>query len=418
MDKDKTRSTQTKCKHIILEEYLKAWGGIIYWGLQNSKMSSTPRFVYVDCFSHTGIYPGGDIDEPNQEPVYGSPILGIQAMDKLAKTAWENDYPIKTYSILVERDDNYYNTLIRTLHSLGYSSRLKTSRNLSNLHNKEIIALNEDVTELVNELLEFTDRKDTWAFYLLDPFGSGIPNAFVEPIVRGKNHDVMINFIYEDLSRKAGMLFSDDISPQHKKQVDNWKKVFDPNIWEDEIFTTLRIENSLGETLSPEEKEDLFVEGYYKSLNKMDPDAIIKFLNLRYPDKERTMLYLFLTTHDPTGALKMNEVLYKTQLLEYELRHRVPMARKMRSGQKSFLDASFGLDTDQSNVVRPNKKEISKRIYNEFLGTTTTRRKIYRSLVDTDYFPQEVDKGIRHLRREGKCQFKGNLTHDTEISVN
>lgn len=418
MDEDKTRSTQTKCKHIILKEYLKAWGGIIYWGLQNSKMSSTPRFVYVDCFSHTGIYPGGDIDEPNKEPVYGSPIIGIQAVDELAKTARDNDFPIETYSILVERDGDYYNTLIETLHSLGYSNRIKISGRLNNLNNKEIIALNKDTTELVGELLEFTDHKDTWAFYLLDPSGAGIPYTFVEPIVRGKNHDVMINFIYEDLARKAGMFFSDDISPQHKKQAENWKRVFDSNIWEDEIYTTLLIDNSAGETLLPEEKEELFAEGYYKSLNRMDPNAIIKFINLRYPNKERTMLYLFLTTHDPTGALKMNEVLYKTQLLEYELRHKVPMAGRMRSGQKSFLDASYGIDIGQGNVVRPNKKEISRKIYSEFSGKTTTRRGIYRSLVDTDYFPQEVDKGIRHLRREGKCQFEGNLTHDIEIRVN
>jgi three-Cys-motif partner protein len=410
-----------------LREYLKAWGGIIFWGLRYSKMGSTPRFVYIDCFSYKGIYPEGDMDEPDGNPVYGSPIIGIQAIDDLEKLSTKENYPIEIYTILIEKEKNNYTILIETLCNLGYEDRIKTASSFNGLRSGDIMVLNADSTKLSKELVSFTNRKDTWALYLLDPYGPmGIPYNFVELIVKGRNHDVMINFIYQDFLRKSGMLFIDDLDPQHESLIDNWRKVFGPNVWEKEILAYLENNNyaQLNPTIEDraeiqDKKEEVFVNGYAQALKKMDPTTIIKHIGLRYPSRERTMLYLFLTTHDPTGALKINEVLYDTQLIECEFRHKIPMARKIRKGQISFLNnISDGIRQDQELTPRPEKEEISEAIFEQFSDKITKRKKIYKAFVETDYFPQDIDKGIRHLRKEGLCQFSGKLTHKTKIVFN
>jgi hypothetical protein len=37
-------------------------------------------------------------------------------------------------------------------------------------------------------------------------------------------------------------------------------------------------------------------------------------------------------------------------------------------------------------------------------------------LVNTDYFPTEVDRTIRHLRKSEKAKFEGKLNHKTLIT--
>jgi len=82
----KPRNTQTKVKHEILSSYLDVWGGIIINGSINSKRKVQRHFVYVDCFSYLGKYSGEKEDGfQNKSPntVYGSPIIGIMALDRL-----------------------------------------------------------------------------------------------------------------------------------------------------------------------------------------------------------------------------------------------------------------------------------------------------------------------------------------------
>jgi len=409
------RSTQTKCKHIILDNYLKKWCGIIFLGLRHGKMTSVPRFVYVDCYSYKGIYTGGDCDVPNNKSVYGSPIIGIKALDELRNISIKQSYPIETYSILLEKDKSCYQTLLDTLSDLGYEDRIKTSNNFSNLNNNDILVLNEDSTEIIGELLLFTNRKDTWAFYLLDPFHS-IPYDFVKPILRGKNHDVMINFIYERFIRDFGILFSDKATKQQQNIAENWKLMFEPAIW-DNIFSTQLIDRISGKFLTPREKEKLFIESYYESLKSMDSGVSIKFIDLQYPNRKRTMLYLFLSTHDPTGALSLNKVLYDTKLLEHEIRHQARAIEPMRKGQLSLFELKSVIG--KNKIPRPSKEDIASNIYNQFAGKETNLKEIYNHLTDTDFFAEEVKSSIRFLKNQCLCTYEGNkLTHRVKIRFN
>jgi len=433
------RSTQTKTKHRILSDYLDAWAGIIFFGIKAAwkghKTSRRPHFVYVDGFSFKGKYDGGDLDNLHHQTVYGSPVIGVQALDKFAKFASKKGLPVSTNAILIEKDPKNYRALQDTLMETGYESRVRETTDFTSLRNGEIAIVNQDAISIVDELLRYTDVPHTWAFYLIDPWGaSGIPYPFVQKIVSAPRHDVMINFIYEDFLRKTGMVDS-DLGIQHQSLVDYWRAAFGDRIWEELILPTVReVETSPHSRsildkiplLSEDEKdllanqpsailkERLFVLGYVHTLKSMDADIAVKPIALRFPDKERTMLYLFLTTHNATGALTMNEVLFKAKLLEYELRHRARMAKIRKTGQMSLFDTSVGVAKDTS-ASRPDIEEVADEIFNTFQGRQTTRKEIYQALAATELFPRDVDKALALLKKRGDVQFDGKLTHRTQL---
>ena len=129
------------------------------------------------------------------------------------------------------------------------------------------------------------------------------------------------------------------------------------------------------------------------------------------------MFYLYLTTHDPTGALELNRILYDAKYLEYELRYRLSIAKKTAPppGQLTLIPVEIQVPEYQ-RPPRQGTEEIERFILKRFAGQTVTRKDVYRELVNTDYFPTEVDKAIRQLRKKEIADFDGNLRHRTLIN--
>lgn len=434
------RSTQTQVKHEILTRYLDTWGGIILRGLIHSKYQHIWRFIYVDCFAYTGKYLGDKENifqnDNSTGPVYGSPIIGIRALDKLALYAASLGVHIVTNSILIEKDQNNYLGLKKTLDECGLHNRIQETNNFSSLQNGEIALLNADATTLGDQLVRYTNVKGSWAFYLIDPYGpSGIPFDFVKKIVNGERHDVMINLIYEDLVRKTGMVLNNTINPQLKQLVDCWKLAYGTTIWSQNVIKGIEeinnhrnlkevinsnpfdvIENAdlLTEEQLIEKREKLLIESYQQALRSMDPNVAIKLSALQFPDKDRTMFYLFLTTHDPTGALTINQILYDAKLLEYELKYRYNILRRIPCGQLSLWNPVENIP-EQSSEQRPTIDEIANEIFKCQRGKNLTKRQVYINFIDTLYFPLEIDKALKLLKRQGRVTYNGKLTHSTQL---
>ncbi|OGO14116.1 MAG: hypothetical protein A2Z49_12245 [Chloroflexi bacterium RBG_19FT_COMBO_56_12] len=434
------RNTQTQVKHEILMRYLDTWGGIILRGLSRSNRQHGWHFIYVDCFAYKGIYAGDQEDFLQHRfsgPVFGSAIIGVQALDKLAAYAANNGIHICTNAITIEKDPGIFRELEQTFQKYGFGGRIRKTADFSSLSNGEIALINGDSTKLVDKLLAYTDNKYTWAFYLLDPYGaSGIPYDFVKKIVSGPRHDVMINFIYEDFLRKTGMALMDSLNPKYKQLVDLWKKAFGDHFWNQIVLKTLQDirdhrnwRDALeGVPLDDMKETDLFSDsqlteikerslifGYQKVLQSMDPEIAIKLSALRFPDKERTMFYLFLTTHDPTGALQLNQILRDAKLLEYELRFKLYTLRHVPPGQLSLFDPLVSIPKP-SIEERPTSDEVASVIYQRLQGKSLTRKQIYANLTDTLFFPLEIDSALKLLKRNGKLSFDGNqLNHRTQI---
>jgi hypothetical protein len=119
------RPTQTRVKHIILQRYLARWGGIIIAGYQGVAAQRRSRglptdlhFVYVDCNASTGRYAGEQEDVSagkTAPPVYGSPIIGIQELDRLVAWGKQHGINVKTNAILIERDRGRFEELQKSL---------------------------------------------------------------------------------------------------------------------------------------------------------------------------------------------------------------------------------------------------------------------------------------------------------------
>jgi three-Cys-motif partner protein len=436
MTKLEPRNTQTRVKHEILSSYLDTWGGIIVNGLRNAR-PRVRHFVYVDCFSFIGRYSGekeDEIQKRESKEVYGSPIIGIYALDKLLAYSKKMGIDIRVNTILVEKDKKFFSGLKETLQLGGCQNRVEETKDFFKLGNGQIAVANSDAIQIVDELLAYTAQSDTWAFYLLDPYGpSGIPYDFVKKIVSKDKHDVMINFIYEDLLRKTGMCLKENPTSSEQQLVEYWTKAFGGESWKDLARQTLLAEEdnrylreALGEygegiIVNPEQfievKEQKFVSAYRDILHSMDKSLVTKLVNLRFGDKERTMFYLFLTTHDPSGALELNRILYDAKYLEYELRYRLNVAKKNAPPENQmFLIPPEEIKVpNYERTPRPSSEEIEFHVFKRFLGQTLSRKDVYYELVNTDYFPSEIDKALRHLRSNGKAEFAGNLSHRTNI---
>jgi three-Cys-motif partner protein len=451
----KPRDVQTQVKHKILERYLRTWGGIILSGLKGTaaqmQMSGKQlrhKFVYVDCFAYCGRYSGNTEDiflECTTGPVAGSPIIGVRALDELTDMASRYGIDLKVNAILIEKVPEVFGCLLDTLSDEGLMPRVKQTTDFSSLNAGEIAAVNADSTQMADELLACTKQRYTKAFYLLDTYGpSGIPHNFVHSIVQNDGHDVVINFPYYDLQKKTGSIQTQS----HTSHVAHWTAAFGCEKWikvvrEIEAMRHYRdaLLGALGLTMSEAEGDPLFeefeqsdsltdsqltelterklVDLYRNALLEMDPALAVKTIRLRFPDKDRPMYHLFLTTHDPTGALALNKILFDAKLGEYELRYIRRFAKDQQPppGQLPL----FPLDTVQPDVPkpkvpdRPTIEECAEAILQRFSDRTATRRDVYRELADEIYFDTEVDKAIRYLRRTKRANYSGDLAHDSSI---
>ncbi len=416
-----SRDTQTQVKHMILTQYLDTWCGIIFNPkmryLAKQRLSSgqrfDPHFVYVDCFSSIGRYAGDK--HRSSDMVEGSPIIGIRALDRLVESTRKDEIPIRVNSILIEKDRKIYQGLLETLSIYEYANRVRETNDFACLRPGEIAVLNADATKLVEKLVGYTTSGFTWAFYLLDPYGAGIPYDFVCPIVRQEHHDVMINFIYEDLSRKAGMARSDKVGAQQRQQVENWTAVFGNEEWkntEQEVRQAMHQATDSSDNEESKRVERALVDRYNHVLRRMDPTLAVKLVDLQFPEKERTMFYLFLTTHDPTGALSLNKTLYNAKLWEQEIRSVRRLSKEMEeTGQMAFFSAQEHL-AEPTAPPRPTNDVIASDILKRFSGKIATRREVYRELVNEEYFPEEIDKALGLLKKRNKAHFEGSLSHD------
>jgi hypothetical protein len=126
------------------------------------------------------------------------------------------------------------------------------------------------------------------------------------------------------------------------------------------------------------------------------------------------MFYLYLTTHDPTGALLMNELLWKAQLQEHELRWRLRDAKTQPAAQMRMFDMPV---PEPQVEPRPSTDEIATTITQRLKGRTLTRRDLYREFADEPYYATEIDKALTQLKKNGVAQYATPLNNNTIITI-
>ncbi len=404
---------QTRVKHEILRGYLKRWAGIVLNGLrrpyrkaieQGTSSSFTVRFAYIDAFAATGKYQQGG------ELYSGSPLIGIEALDSARTTAHANaTQPVPyTYALLFEKDPYRCAELLETLKSKGYDERLQLRGRFMDLWHSGIAVRCGEYQGHIEEVLDFTARPYTWSFYLLDPYGpKGLEMDVVRRIVGGKRHDVMINFPYQDLLKKTGSERKG--TPEHEEHLRHYDALYGTSEW-----------RGIARAHQGDDLETELVQFYVHKIKAIDPGVTVKSIPLLFPDRQRTMFYLILTTHDPTGALAMNHVIHGAKQMEYKYRVQWKTQKAQerimeRSGgwvQQSLFDDEIAMPSAERDYVH----EAAERIYAMFRGNKAKYRQVLHSLADSVYFPEEVRKAVFELKRKRRVNFSLPLHHETLIT--
>lgn len=441
------RSTQTKVKHTIQEKYTKSWGGIILEGLKGTAASLRKQgrpfdvhFVYVDCNASCGRY-SQELEDvltnrESLEPIFGSPIIGVRALDDLVAYARERcGINLRVNAILIERESRKFQELQQSLLMAGITNRVRETQAFSSLKNGEIAIVRSDSTTLTRDLITYTRQPHTFSLYLLDPYGpQGIPKSFVAPIINAPKHDVIINMPYQDLHKKSGLLTKSNLTEDQITRIHDYNAMFGHDLWQDLVKDldagiiweqgkfpqaddqqNNTMMNSNRVSLARDREQGLMT-CYQETLQSVDPHLTVKSIRLPFPDKDRTMFYLYLTTHDPTGALAMNDVLWKAGYQDRELRKRIKEVTKQQVGQMSF---EFELPaTRELTVERPAVEEIAADIMRHVASRKMLqRRELFQVLANESYFPHEVDSALKHLKKIGEVSFDAQLTHATFIRV-
>lgn len=426
----KPRPPQTRIKHLILEKYLNAWGSIIINGL---KAQPTPlHLIYIDCNASFGRYPGelkDKIAEQAPLPVFGSPIIGIRVLDGLASRAQaQYGKNVRTSAILVEKDPKVFSELKQSLSMAGFAQRTRETTAFSTLKDTEIAILCADSTQMASQLIAYTQSEPKFSFFLLDPYGpTGIPLDFVSEIIRQPKHDVIINMPYQDLHKKSGIAAKLNQLAVEKELVKNYDAMFghtkwqniarmlDPSaIWEEEE-AEYPSEAAVEKANEARTLEIELMNCYKASLQEADTNLTVKSIPLHFPDRERTMYYLYLTTHDPYGALQMNKVLWDAGQEEHELRWELLQLKKWRyQPTLPFFDLPAPIP---QTPQRASTEEIARHILTLLGGKTATTKMIYKALANEPYFPTEVNTALKALRKQGRASFDDPLRSGTRIKL-
>lgn len=374
------RKIPTQIKHLILEDYLSAWGGII------CGMNPSANLAFVDTCAGAGSYQS----DKSQSLVAGSPLIALKTLSQLKAAPRFSGKAIETKSLFIEKDPQ--NALaLRKLLSSG------------NTFGEQYEVRESEFNLVLDEVLDFT--QDSFGFIFVDPFGpSSIPFESVSPIVSQKFNDVLINFPLYSIQKWSGFIDDHDKGGQAKSCIDYVTACFGSTEWID-IHHKYRNTNRL-------EKEWLNL--YLRNLKALG--VLATSVPLRYEQKERSIFYLIFTTRNLAGLIAMKDTMYAGK--EEETKRRARLQRQTRYPQQhSFFDIDDewlpATDSDKNNI------ELLAKEISETLGEGTfTRRHIYEQFIpDTPYLKRHVDKALTALKKQGRAQYNGSLKFDQVIQL-
>lgn len=410
------RNTQTQVKHWILEQYLRTWSSILIQGWKNRRRGPFHATLqYIDGFAYAGRYSGDAQDillQKDPSPVWGSPIIGIRCLMNAKEMATKLGLPVDIKTILVERNRNIYRELRNSLIKAECGSRVIATDSVQNVKDGQILAIHGDFVHIYKDILHTFGGRFTKSFFLLDPWGpKGIPFNSVIDIISRSGVDVMIYVPVLELVKKKGLLQKENLSDRETKLLSGYDDMFGTPLWRD-----------ISINYSGEELEEKLMELYQQQLVNSDPNVVVKKTRLLFPEKNRTIYYLFLTTHDPTGALRLNEILYRASVTEQKLRTEFRTAfqvsRALERGQLTlfsnpdFFNAVNLVSSKENREI--NEQALSEHIIDYLSSGPKIIREIYRSLADSDLFIDDIRKALNTLRRNGRVAFE-RIRNDEKV---
>lgn len=316
----------TAVKHAILRDYLNVFIPILG--------SWQKRIIYIDGFCGPGSY------NYKGQLIDGSPIIAL-------KIAQEFLDKVELVCIFIDIEEEFCRELQQRIDDLDLKGSYKI--------------ISGEFKEVITDLLDKVQRMAP-AFCFIDPFGySGLPLQVIKRFLDRPTTEVFINFMYEPISRFLS------VKSQHEHM--------------DALFGTRKWKAVLKQGLRYEERESFLRDLYHEQL-KTCATYVWPF-QLKDPDRDRTMYYLFHCTNHPKGLKVMKEIMY----------------RKGTKGTYSYQ----GRESSQIALfsTEPDIKELEDALLAEFSGKTISFDEIIDCTLEWPFIEKhfrEVLNGLKEKR--------------------
>ena len=251
----------TLAKHMILENYLKAWFPILGLG-------TDCQLFYFDGFAGPGEYSEGE---------RGSPIIALESARKVATLL--NHTATFVFSELDSRRSDHLEGLLR--------GRVWPSNFVVEV--KSGIPFDQVMGRYLSDI-ESGSLSNLAMFSFVDPFGwTGFPMQLIKRILRIPMSEVLINFMYEEVNRFIS----------RPDQARNFDCLFGSSIWDEvDLDAPPAIRNRRLHDLYQGQLSDFAGARYVRSFEMRNKN--------NNPD-----YYLFHVTNHLKGLEKMKEAMWK-----------------------------------------------------------------------------------------------------------
>lgn len=415
------RPVQGKVKHTILRQYAGAWAGIILNGVRRDAaraLESGRRLrvdlVYVDGFGGAGQY-GRDFDG-TRGPIWGSPIIGVQALEEQAAKVPALD--VRVSAFLTEQNAECYEALLRNLASAGLRTPVQPVTAFSRDGLGRVNVLRGDFREQISALSALLGTgagADPFVLAFIDPFGPAMRMHEMHAILGRARTDAVVLFPHHVHKVRSGSARKapEARQPMEERNLNVSTAHFGTDAW-------LEIAARPGITVDEQEAE--WAALYGQQLRAADSRLIVKNIPLQLGEIERTAYHLWIVTRDADGAMKMNEVLRSAEVDEQWIRWRGQEEREqaaMRTAVQTTLDFGGPALPPPAVVKRSYTAEEVARELQMRLGGRTVPLKagVYHAMADTLYTAGEIHKALRLLRDRGEAEYDALTAGSALVTV-
>ncbi|MEK7309219.1 MAG: three-Cys-motif partner protein TcmP [Planctomycetota bacterium] len=341
----------TRVKHILLQQYLKAWIPIL--GRYNSTI------CYFDGFAGRGEY----LDDKGVLIAEGSPIIALKEAD-----AFSDSFK-KFLCFIIEKDSDNFQNLTAVL------DREKT--NIKNWDKIEVVKENNEFAFVIDSVFKSLEQKQSTlvpSFFFIDPFGySGVPFKVIQKILSNPKTEVFFTLMTRDINRFLEVGHAE----QHL----------------DELYGTKEWKN----LQSSPKPEVALVDLYRKQLHNSAKVKYSLAFRVCMPEITQTVYYLIHVTNNFKGHNIMKSIMYN----------------QSADGKFAYLGPNDLTEKSQVKLFNVNNiSDLKQCLLERFKGKTIEFAKIHEITCEPWYTePPFIDThykdAIEELEKEKKVVITG-----------
>lgn len=303
---------QAYVKHCLLEEYLPAWGYKI--------SSAWDTLVYVDGFAG----PWKVVTPTFDDSSFGVAVDALKRVYLGQRDHWQRN--VRVLSVLVADTEKK----AEQLREFG------ATRSVPGFTIEALCGKFAEQIPAISRLLE-RNTKNPFKFVFLDPKGwKDIPMAELQPFLRGRSCEVLVNLMTSDIKRFLAE------PPKAESYV--------------RLFGRAGVLEILRETPA-DERDERAVQEYCKSLKQLCDFKYVSSAVIFEPNREEVKYFLVFATNHPDGVEVFKAAEISAARIQDAVREEVAVRR---SGQPEMFDT---VQVPRSRVKMARRAKYVDRAY-------------------------------------------------------